>query len=103
MTLVVVATMTPKPGKLQDLVDAFEQVTETIQSEPGCEMYAVYTDEEVLVTIERWTDEAALDTHLHGDAVKQLLAAGGDILAREPEIRPLQSRGFGDPEKGVLQ
>lgn len=103
MSLVVVATMTPKPGKLHEMVDAFEQVTEAIQNEPGCELYAVYTDEDVLVTIERWTDQAALDTHLHGDAVKQLLAAGGDILAKEPEIRPLQSRGFGDPVKGVLQ
>ena len=102
MSLVVVAKMTPQPGKLSQLLAAFEQVTPAIHREPGCELYAVYTDEEVLVTIERWTDQGALDTHLKGEAVQQLLASAGQLLAAEPEIRALQGAGFGSEDKNTI-
>ena len=102
MSLVVVAKMTAPPGKLQQLIDAFEQVTPAIQGEPGCELYAVYADNEVLITIERWADDAALKTHMQGEAVQRLLASAGELLASKPEIRPLRSTGFGSPEKNAI-
>ncbi|MES2092739.1 MAG: putative quinol monooxygenase [Actinomycetota bacterium] len=102
MSLVVVATMTPQPGKLQDLTDAFERVATAIQAEPGCELYAIHSDGNVVVTIERWESQAALDTHMTAPSVVTLLEQGPKFLAKAPEIVPMQALGFGDPVKGMI-
>lgn len=102
MSLIVVATMTPQPGKLQDLTDAFEQVASAIQAEPGCELYAIHSDGSVVVTIERWESEAALDAHMKAPSVTALLEQGPKFLAKAPEIVPMRALGFGDPVKGMI-
>lgn len=102
MSLVVVATMTPQPGKLGQLTDAFEQVASAIQAEPGCELYAIHSDGHVVVTIERWESEAALDVHMKAPSVTTLLEQGPLFLAKAPEIVPMQALGFGDPVKGMI-
>ena len=53
MSIVVVATIIPKEGTLQELTEAFEEAVPVVQTEPGCEQYALYSDGSVLVTIER--------------------------------------------------
>ena len=102
MSLVVVATMTPQPGKLQDLTDALEHVASAIQAEPGCELYAIHSNGHVVVTIERWESEAALDAHMKAPSVTTLLEQGPTFLAKAPEIVPMQALGFGDPVKGMI-
>ena len=102
MSLVVVATMTPQSGKLQELTNAFERVASAIQAEPGCELYAIHSDGSVVVTIERWESEAALDAHMKAPSVVALLEQGPTFLAKAPEIVPMQALGFGDPVKGTI-
>jgi quinol monooxygenase YgiN len=101
MSIVVVATITPQDGKLSELTAAFEEATPLVQKEPGCIAYALYSDGVVLVTIERWESDAALDAHMQAPALQALLARAGGILAGAPEIRTLNDLGFGDVVAGA--
>jgi quinol monooxygenase YgiN len=101
VSIVVIATITPQDGRLQELTEAFEEATPVVQDEPGCEQYALYSDGDVLVTIERWEHKAALAAHLAGPAIAKLLARAGGLLARAPEIRTIAALGFGDAVKGA--
>ena len=99
MSIVVVATVTPQEGKLEALQSAFAIATPLIQKEPGCLQYATYSDGAVLVTIERWTDDAALAAHMQAPAIAALLEHAGELLGAAPEIRTLHDLGFGDVVK----
>lgn len=99
MSVVVVATVTPQEGKLDALTAAFATATPLIQKEPGCLQYATYTDGVVLVTIERWTDDAALAAHMTAPALTALLEHAGELLGAAPEIRTIHDLGFGDAVK----
>lgn len=99
MSIVVVATVTPKPDKLDALKEAFATATPQIQKEPGCLQYATYSDGTVLVTIERWEDDAALAAHLKAPAIATLLKHADELLGAAPEIRTLHELGFGDVVK----
>ena len=100
MSIVVIATITPQAGTLQELTEAFEEATPVVQTEPGCEQYALYSDGEVLVTIERWHSPEALAAHMTAPALTRLLARAGHLLAAAPEIRTITPLGFGDAVKG---
>ncbi len=39
-------------------------------NEAGCEQYESFIDGNAFITIERWTDQAALDAHLDAEHVK---------------------------------
>ena len=84
------------------MTNAFERVASAIQAEPGCELYAIHSDGSVVVTIERWESEAALDAHMKAPSVTTLLEQGPTFLANAPEIVPMQVLGFGDPVKGMI-
>ena len=43
----------------------------------------------VFVTVERWTDQAALDAHMQTPHVAAAFAAAGDALAGDVAIHPL--------------
>ena len=100
MSIVVVATIIPKEGGLQELTEAFEEAVPVVQTEPGCEQYALYTDGSVLVTIERWLNDDALAAHMTAPALTALLARAGHLLAAPPEIRTVAPLGHGDAVKG---
>ena len=100
MSIVVVATITPQPGALQQLTEAFEEAVPVVQAEPGCEQYGLYSDGSVLMTIERWASEPDLAAHMTAPALTKLLARAGHLLAAAPEIRTIAPLGFGDVVKG---
>lgn len=98
----VVATATPRPGRLADIVDAYAQITAAVHAEAGCELYAVHSDDEVVIIVERWTSRADLDAHAAGEPLVRLTELLGDSLAAPIEVRILSSHVFGDPAKGEL-
>lgn len=101
MPIIVVATITPNPGRLQQVIDAFAAVNEKVHAEPGCEFYALHTDGERVVMVERWTTEADLEAHNTGDALKELGGLFDDAVA-STEVLRLENRPFGDPEKASI-
>jgi len=76
MPLNVVAILQAKPGYEQELSSFLQAAMPGFQAEPGCIAYALMTDHANpgrIVSYETWTDEAALNVHLHSPT---MIAAG---------------------------
>lgn len=101
MSVVVVATLTPKPGRLQDVIDGFEAVNPLVHDEPGCELYAAHTDGTVVVMVERWTTVEDLDAHGSGAAITELRRLHGDALD-SVEVLRVENLPFGQPGKATI-
>jgi len=66
MAIRLVITNTAAPGKGSELIQAYKARCEEVMKEPGCEQFEVFQsalNPDKLVVLERWTDQAALDTH----------------------------------------
>ncbi|TFB57171.1 antibiotic biosynthesis monooxygenase [Cryobacterium sp. TMT1-62] len=103
MSVVVVAVLTPKPGRSQELLDAFAVVSPTVHAETGCELYAAHTDGDLVVMVERWASVADLAVHATGAGITELGALTDDALAAPTDVKVLQNVPFGDPAKGTIQ
>lgn len=103
MSVVVVATLSPKPGRLQDLIDAMGAIVPLVHAEPGCELYAVHSDGTDVIMVERWASQEALTVHSKADALKAFGAATGDILDGAPVVLVTENVPFGAAAKGTIQ
>jgi quinol monooxygenase YgiN len=66
MAVRLIVTITAKPGKGSELAQAYKPRCAEIMAEPGCEQFEVFqsvVNPDKLILLERWTDQAALDTH----------------------------------------
>jgi quinol monooxygenase YgiN len=103
MSVVVVATLTPKPGRLQDLIEVMGATVPLVHDEPGCELYAVHSDGTSVIMVERWESPEALKVHSRGDNLKAFGAASADILEGAPAVTVTENIPFGDAAKGTIQ
>lgn len=90
--LKVVATIPVKGEHVEMMRAALVQLAEATRQEAGCLAYDLYESAAapgVLVTVERWTDQAALDSHMQQPHVAAAFAAAGDALAGDVAIHPL--------------
>ncbi len=103
MTVVVVATIRPKPEHRAEVVEAFERAVARVHTEDaGCELYALHEAPDRLVMIEKWSDAQALREHGHGAA---LVALGADLdgkLAEPTDVVTMTPHPAGTPVLGVL-
>jgi quinol monooxygenase YgiN len=73
MSLVVVATVFPRPECREEVVEIFEQTIARVhQDEPGCELYALHENDDCLVMIEKWASDEAMAVHGRGTALAEL-------------------------------
>jgi len=103
MPVVVVATITPKPEHRDAVIAAMKKTVPLVHDEDGCELYALHTDDERLVMIERWTSREALKKH--GTDSPGLKVFGQEIdgmLAAPTVVLRLDAVPAGDPAKGQL-
>jgi len=100
---VVVAIQTPKPGRLQEVLDAFAAISPRVHAERGCELYAAHTNGEVCVMVERWTTQEDLDAHASGEPLADLVALWGDALAQPYDVWVLDNVPLGELVKGTIQ
>jgi len=66
MAVRLVVTITAAPGKGSELAQVMKARCEECMKEPGCEQFEVFQSSlnpDKLALLERWTDQAALDTH----------------------------------------
>ncbi|MBG6057717.1 quinol monooxygenase YgiN [Cryobacterium sp. MP_M5] len=103
MSVVVIATLTPKPGRNQEILDALAVVAPKAHAEPGCELYAAHTDGDRVFMVERWSTAEDLAAHAAGPAIAELNALTGDAVAGPAEVHVLTNVPFGDPAKGTIQ
>lgn len=100
---VIVATLSPKPGRLDDLLGVLSASVPLVHAEPGCELYAVHSDGTNVIVIERWESREALRAHSKGDNLKAFGESAKDLLAGAPVVTVTENVPFGDAAKGTIQ
>lgn len=78
----VVATITAKDGRGDEVIAAFERARQAVAAEPGTLLYALHRNQNnpnVFYVTELYEDQAALDAHMAGEAM-QALAGLGDAI-----------------------
>ena len=99
---VLVAIITPKPGKLDEAAELFTRVIPMVHDEPGCELYSLHRNADKLVMIEKWTDEDALDKHRRAPSLAEIGARMGDLFDEPMQVLVVDAVPAGDPAKGAL-
>lgn len=103
MSVVVVATIIPKPEHRFDVLTAFKNAVEQVHDEDGCELYALHQNDDRLVMIERWSSPEALRVHgTESPALKTLNAEIKGKLEGPLEVIRLEAVPAGDNTKGQL-
>ncbi len=85
----VMATLIAKSDKVDETKAALSSLVAPTTDEEGCISYELFqsTDDPTeFVTVEEWTDQAAIDAHMGSEHIGAALAAAPDILAADPEI-----------------
>jgi len=80
--LVIVATLTAKPGHGATLKAALEKVVPPSRAEAGCHRYDLHADNgnpDSFVMLEEWRNAAALTEHESTSHFQALVAAVGEI------------------------
>ena len=78
----VVATLTAKAGRGDEIIAAFEGAKDAVAGEPGTLMYALHRNQanpDVFYVTELYADQAALDAHMGGAAMAALAGLGDAI------------------------
>lgn len=90
LTLGVLALLEAKPGKEDDVADFLASGRALVENEPGTRVwYAFRAGESTFGIFDAFEDEDARQAHLGGEIPKALGAVGADLLARDPDIRPV--------------
>lgn len=101
--IVVVATLRPKPDSAAELERLVADYVPTGQQDDGNLRYALHeAGEGVLVVIEQWASQAALEAHGANPAFTTFSTAARDLLASPLEVRVLRPKPLGDAAKGAL-
>ncbi|MGY2085225.1 putative quinol monooxygenase [Blastococcus sp. SYSU DS0539] len=102
MSVVVVATITPKPDAVDAVREAILAAVPAVHGEPGCELYALHEADGVFVMVEKWESPEALRTHGKAEALTTLGAALAGKLAAPLDVKRLTAVPAGDADKGAL-
>ena len=102
MSILIVATVSPKPGRADAVREAFTAAIPKVHEEPGCELYALHEDGYGFVMIERWATQEDLKAHGAGETFNLLSEAVKDDLTEPLGIRLLTPVPAGDEAKGAL-
>jgi quinol monooxygenase YgiN len=102
MSIVVVATLTPKPDAVDDVREALLAAVPKVHQEPGCELYALHEADGAFVMVERWADADAMKAHGKAEPLATLGAALAGKMAAAPDIRRLTPLPAGDGGKGAV-
>jgi quinol monooxygenase YgiN len=80
---VMFATMKAKPGKRDELRDAFDGMFAQVATEEGTLLYTLIEGDEpdTLYFWEQYRDQASMDAHMTSDALAALHGKLGELLA----------------------
>jgi|SRR5215472_5890822 len=102
MSVVVVVTAVPAPGRRAKVVAAFEAAITRVHDEPGVEFYALHEGPDRLVMIEKCESEQARSGHAKGAALADLRSALDDKLSSGLDVQVLIPHPAGNARKGAL-
>jgi quinol monooxygenase YgiN len=102
VSVVLVATFQPTPGRIDDLIEAITSVIPSVHTEDGCELYALHRGKDTLVMIEKWSSRDALKAHGSGPAIAEMGPKLKGLLAAPPEVLRFESIPAGTESQGTL-
>ena len=103
MSVVVVATISPKPEHADEVRRAVLETVPQVHEEPGCERYSLHQGRDgALVMVEKWESPQALATHGKAEALTALSGRLEGKLTGAPTVTVLDAVPAGDPAKGAL-
>ena len=88
MAIRLVVSITAAPGKGAELAQAYKARCTQAMKEPGCEQFEVFQSvlhPDRFALLERWVDQAALDTHAKLNQTRSSLPPGLRVGAGERE------------------
>ena len=88
MPIRLVVSITATPGKSTELAQAYKTRCMQVMQEPGCEQFELFQsvlNPDRFTLLERWVDQAALDTHARLNASRPSPLAGLRAGAGERE------------------
>ncbi|MCE3551634.1 antibiotic biosynthesis monooxygenase [Pseudonocardia sp. RS11V-5] len=103
--VIVIATISPKPGEEEAVREAFLAAIPKVHGEPGCGKYALHestSDSTDLVFVERWESAEALKTHGAAPALTEVGAALKGRLARPLDVKTFTPIPAGTTEQGTI-
>ncbi|MFD0986285.1 putative quinol monooxygenase [Methyloligella solikamskensis] len=83
-----------KPGQGADVAQALADALPHVEKETGTPLWMVLhseVDPDCVFLVDLFTDEAAREAHMKGDAAAQIFATVPDLLAEEPVIHPAKT------------
>jgi len=87
--LTVVAEITAKPGREEELRGLLTSVVPLVRAEEGCIQYDLHVstkDPASFVFVENWKDADALKSHAGSEHMKSFGARAADLLGGAPRI-----------------
>ena len=103
MTVIVVATIYPRPEHRTEVIAALESTIARVHAEDeGCGLYALHEGEDRLVMIEKWGSPDELTAHGRGDAFAELSTQLDGKLTRALDVQVLQPHPAGTEQQGRL-
>lgn len=88
--ITVVARIVAQADRVAAMRELLDALVAPTRAETGCIEYAFFQDAEYpthFISIERWTNAAAVAAHMETPHVRAAFAAVGPLLAEPPEIR----------------
>lgn len=88
--LIVIGEAEAAPGRREEMLEAVTSMATATKSDDGCVSYGFYADvsrPHVILGVEVWRDQAALDAHMAHDHTAQFIATVPALVAGEPTMR----------------
>ncbi len=98
----IVATITPKPDKFDEVAEVLTRLIPQVHDEDGCEVYALHRGKDRFVFVEKWRDMAALGVHGGAPSIKAMNEGLKDLVAGPLDVQVLEAVPAGDAAKGAI-
>ncbi len=95
LTVGVLALLEAKPGKEGEVAELLATAQGLVENEPGTRVwYAFRAGDTTFGIFDAFEDEEARQAHLDGEIPIALAKVGPDLLAQDPDIRPVDVVAF---------
>lgn len=102
MSVVVVASITPKAGQEDAVRAVLLAAVPKVHAEPGCELYSLHEGDGRFWFLEKWESQDALSVHSRGEALAEMGGALRGLTEGGSEVHRLTALPAGDAGKGAV-
>jgi quinol monooxygenase YgiN len=90
--LLITGSAHPAPDARDRLVAAARDISRATQGDEGCLQYlfASSLDDDAIINVELWRDQAALDAHMTHEHTQQFLSSLDGLIDGEPVMEQIE-------------